>query len=139
MAAQKGRTFLIKIEDGTTPDTFNAFCGMTQKSLKVNNERVDVTTPDCTDPGGVLWRETLDGVKSVSISGDGKLVDQASEADLWARAMEADASGKFEVVIPTVGTFAGVFAVEVEVSGDASIDFSMSMESTGEVTFTAAA
>ena len=139
MAKQKGRLFLIKLENQTTPGTFNPFCGMTQKSLKLNNERVDVTTPDCADPGGPLWRETLDGVKSISVSGDGKLVDEASEADLYALAMAADASGKFEIVIPTVGTFSGTFAVEVEISGDSSIDFSMSMESTGEVTFVAAA
>lgn len=138
MAKQKGRLFLIKLEDQATPGTFEAFCGMTQKSLKINNERIDVTTPDCANPGGALWRETLDGVKSISVSGDGKLVDEAIEADLYALAMAADATAKFEIIIPTVGTFAGTFAVEVELSGDSSIDFSMSLESTGAVTFVAA-
>ncbi|MFG6535556.1 phage tail tube protein [Sulfitobacter sp. 1A16787] len=139
MAKQKGRLFLVKLESATTAGTFNAFCGLTQKSLKVNSERIDATTPNCADPGGVLWRETLDGVKSVSVSGSGKLTDEASESDLWDLAMQPDAKAKFEIVIPAVGTFAGTFTVDVELSGDGTVDFDISMESDGPVTFVKAA
>lgn len=137
MAKQKGRVFLIKISDGAS--AFTAFAGLTAKSLAINNERIDVTTPDATTPEGPYWRETLDGVKSISVSGDATLVEDASEARLITQAMSADATDDFQIVIPGVGTFEGTFSINVEYSGDGSVTFSMSLENSGEIEFTAAA
>lgn len=139
MTAKKGRAFLIKIGDGEAIEAFTNFAGMTAKSLKINNERIDVTTPDAVAPEGVLWASSLSGAKSVSLSGDGKLVKDASEARLLALAMQDEAEANFEIVIPNAGTFTGAFSISVELSGDGSIDFTMSMESTGPVTFAAEA
>lgn len=136
MAKQKGRAFLVKISDGI--GGYNAFAGMTGKSLKINSERFDATTPDPTTPEGIYWRETLDGVKSVSVSGDCTLVDDASETRLFAAAMAADASDDFQIVIPGVGTFTGTFSFDVEFAEDGKVTFSMSLESTGPVVFVAA-
>jgi predicted secreted protein len=139
MGKQKGRTFLIKIGDGATPtEAFAAFGGMTGKSLKVNNARIDATTPDPNTPEGAFWRETLDDVKSVSVSGDVTLVDDAQEARIVAVAMSASAEANFEIVVPSVGTFAGAFSVEIEFGDDGKATLSMSLESTGAVAFTAA-
>ena len=135
MAKQKGRALLIKISDGSAG--FTAFAGMTAKTLKINNERIDVTTPDATTPEGVMWRESLDGVKSVSVSGDATLVEDDSETRLMTQAMATAATDDFEVVIPGVGTFAGTFSIEVEFAGDGSVTFALTLESTGAVTFTA--
>lgn len=138
MAKQKGRAFLIKIGDGADPEVFTAFAGLTAKSLEINTEAVDVTTPG-TDPAAAIWRETLDGVKSVNLSGDFTLVDDAQEARAVSVAMAVDNTANFEVVVPSVGTFAGAFRVGISYSGDGSVTGSISMESTGAVTFTAAA
>lgn len=137
MAKAKGRAFLIKIGDGAGPEVFTAFAGLTAKSLKINNERIDVTTPDPINPEGAFWRETLDGVKSISMSGDGTLVDNAQEARLIAIAMSAAAEANFEVIVPLVGTFTGAFSVDVEYGGDDKGTFAMSLESTGAITFVA--
>lgn len=138
MAKQKGRAFLIKIGDGGDPtETFTAFAGLTAKSLEINTESVDVTTPG-TDPAAAIWRETLDGVKSVNVSGDFTIVDDAQEARAIAVAMSVDNSANFEIVIPTVGTFAGNFRVNISYSADGSLTGSISLESNGVPAFTAA-
>lgn len=136
MAKQKARAWLIRISDGAAG--FTAFAGLTGRSLKINGERLDVTTPDATTPEGAIWRETLDGTKSVSASGDGTLVEDASEARLLSMAMGADASDDFQIVIPGAGTFEGNFSLDVELGDSGGITFSMALESNGPITFTAA-
>ena len=135
MAKKKGRTWLLKISDGA--GDFTAFAGRTAKSFKINNERIDVTTPDATTPEGTMWRETLDGVKSVSAGGDFTLVKDASEAALIGAAMSTEATEDFQVIVPNLGTFEGNFSVEVEYSAEGDITGSISLESNGPVTFTA--
>lgn len=135
MGKQKGRAYLIKIGDGADPVVFSAFTGLTAKTFKINNERIDVTTPG-TDPNAAIWRETLDGVKSVSLTGDYTVVKEVPEARLVTVAMSVDATDDFQVVIPGIGTFEGVFSVEIEFSEDGAAKGAMSLESTGAVTFT---
>lgn len=134
MVARVGRAWLIKISDGAAG--FTSFAGLTGKSLKIDSERIDVTTPDAVAPEGVLWRATVDGVKSISASGDGKLVKDASEARLVSMAMSPAAADTFQIVVPNVGTFEGVFSVAVELGDDGAVTFTMSLESSGAIAFT---
>ncbi|NIZ63287.1 phage major tail protein, TP901-1 family [Sedimentitalea sp. CY04] len=136
MGKQNSRGFLIKIGDGAGSEVFTAFAALTAKSLKIGNERVDVTT-EGIDPTAAIWRETIDGTKSVSVSGDYTLVKEVPEARLMEVSMSKDAVANFEIVVPNVGTFSGAFSVEAEVSGDGAVKGSMTMESTGPVTFVA--
>lgn len=136
MAKQKGRAFLVKIYDGVS--AYDAFGGMTSKSLKINNERVDATTPDPTTPEGEMWRDTLAGAKSIDVSGDITLVDDAAETKAVTAAMSADAVEQFEIVVPSVGTFQGSFAVDLEFGDDGKSTASISLASVGKITFTAA-
>lgn len=135
MAKSKGRAFLLQISDGALG--FQGFAGLTGKSLKINNERIDVTTPDATTPQGEHWRETLDGVKSVSLSGDGRTVGEAAELRLISIAMGEAATDTFRVIHPTLGTFEGEFSLEVELGDDGGTTFAATMESTGPITYTA--
>lgn len=137
MAKRKGRAYLLKISDGA--GGFDAFGGLTAKNLSINNERLDVTTPDPTTPEGVMWRETLDGVKSINVSGDYMLVKDAAETALITAAMSAAATEDFQIVVPNLGTFEGTFSVAVEYGDDSAVTGSMSLESTGPVAFTAEA
>lgn len=137
MAKQKGRAFLLKISDGAAG--FNAFAGLTSKSLTINNERIDTTTPDASTPEGIMWADSLDGVKSVSVSGDFTLVDEAAETRAITQAMGNGAEDSFEIVLPDVGTFAGTFAItSLEFGDDGKVTGSISLESVGAITFTAA-
>lgn len=139
MAKQLGRALLVKIDDGA--GTKNNLCGLNSKSLTLNNSSIDVTTPDCTTPEGALYTETLAGLKNVSVSGDGFFEDSTAEARMNTVAMSNDNSTDFDIVVPDFGTYAGTFRIaSLEFGGETEggVTYSISLESTGTVTFTAA-
>jgi len=141
MAKQLGRALLVKIGDGEVSEAFSNLCGLNSKSLTINNSSIDVTTPDCTTPGGALWTETLAGLKNVSVSGDGFFEDSTAEARANTVAMQADNVANFQIVVPDFGTYAGAFRLAtLEFGGETEggVTYSINLESTGAVTFTAA-
>jgi TP901-1 family phage major tail protein len=140
MSKQTGRTMFLKIGDGDGPETFSSLAGLNSKSLTVNNSTIDVTTPDASNPGGALWSQSLNGLKAMSVSGDGTFLDETAEARLNAVAMAADPVANFEIVVPDFGTYAGSFRVtSLEFGGETegAVTFSTSLESSGTCTFTA--
>jgi TP901-1 family phage major tail protein len=142
MAKQLGRALLVKIGDGAGgAEAFTNLCGLNSKSLTINNSSIDVTTPDCTTPEGALWTATLAGLKNFSLSGDGFFEDSTAEARMNTVAMSADNSVNMEVVVPDFGTYAGAFRISsLEFGGETEggVTYSISLESNGAVTFTAA-
>lgn len=140
MAKAKGRTLLIKIRTATgTPDTMTVLCALTTKSIDINNATIDVTTADCTTPGGAMWQEVLDGVKTVSVTGEGFSKKDTAEAKLTTVAMASPPVEEFEIVVPNFGTFTGEFFVSTAgFRGDATggLTFSLSLTSNGVITFT---
>ena len=141
MAKQLGRALLVKIGDGEVSETFANLCGLNSKSLTINNSSIDVTTPDCTTPEGALWTATLAGLKNLSVSGDGFFEDSTAEARMNTVAMSADNAVNMQVVVPDFGTYAGAFRISsLEFGGETEggVTYSISLESNGVVTFTAA-
>jgi TP901-1 family phage major tail protein len=141
MAKQLGRSFLLKVGDGAASEVFTALAGINSKSITINNSSIDVTTPDASSPGGVLFAQSLNGLKSMSVSGDGIFLDETAEARLNTVAMQADPVANLEMVVPDFGTFAGEFRVaSLEFGGETEggVTFSVSLESNGTVTFTSA-
>jgi TP901-1 family phage major tail protein len=142
MAKQLGRAMLVKIGDGAGgSEVFTPLCGLNSKTITINRTSIDATTADCTTPGGALWRETLSGLQSIDISGDGIFEDETAETRLHTIAMAADNVVNLEIVVPDFGTYAGAFRVtNLEFSGETegALTFSTSFESTDAVTFTAA-
>ena len=141
MAKQLGRALLLKIGDGEAAEAFANLAGINSKALTINNASIDVTTPDATAPEGALWTETLNGVKNVSVSGDGYFSDSVTEARMNTVAMSADNIANFTVTVPDFGTYAGAFRISsLEFGGESEggVTYSISLESTAAVTFTAA-
>lgn len=141
MAKQLGRALLVKIGDGEASEAFANLCGLNSKSITINNSSIDVTTPDCTTPEGALWTQTLAGLKNVSVSGDGYFEDSVTEARMNTVAMSADNACNFQIVVPDFGTYAGSFRISsLEFGGESEggVTYSLSLESNGAVTFTAA-
>jgi TP901-1 family phage major tail protein len=141
MAKQKGRMMLVNIGDGAGTEVFAVLCGLRSKTLTINNSEFDVTTADCAAPGGALWTEVLGGVKRVEVAGNGYFKDEATEARMNSVAMAADPICNFRIVVPELGTFAGAFFISsVEYGGEQEdgVTYSLSLASTGAVTFTAA-
>ena len=139
MAKQLGRSFLLKVGDGEASETFTAVAGLNSKSITINNSAIDVTTPDSTTPGGALWSQSLNGLKAVSVSGDGIFLDEsAQEGRLNTVATAADPVANFEIVIPDFGTYSGEFRVtSFELGGETegAVTFSISLESNGVIAF----
>lgn len=65
--------FLIEVESDTTPGTFVAPCGFTDRSLEIKADTSTTAIPDCDDNDLPAWNST--GVKalSASVSGQGVL------------------------------------------------------------------
>ncbi|KZY05271.1 MULTISPECIES: phage tail tube protein [unclassified Sulfitobacter] len=147
MAKQTGRLLLIKIGDGLATEAFSTLCGIQSKTMTVNNNNFDVTTMDCTNPGGQLWQEVMTGMRSVEVSGNG-IFEGGTSLDRFhdiaygtGAADTADAIGNFQVIVPEFGTFEGAFHVNnIEFGGEqeGAVTYSLALASTGPVTFTAA-
>jgi TP901-1 family phage major tail protein len=135
MSAQKGKDLLIKIDDGSG---FTTVAGLRTRRLAFNAETVDITHAESAN----RWRELLDGagVKRASVSGRGLFKDAAS--DELVRGTFFDGAVKdYQVVIPDFGTVAGAFQItSLEFAGEhnGEVTFDLSLESAGELTFTAA-
>lgn len=134
MAKQKGRLFLLNISDGA--GGFTTFGGVTSKTMSINNEPIDATTPNPANPEGPMWRCLLDATKQVDVSGDVTLVGDGSMARAVEIAMADTPKEIFQVIVPEIGTFEGTFFTNLEFGDDGKVTASLSLQSDGEVTFT---
>lgn len=135
MAAQKGKDLLIKIDDGSG---FTTVAGLRTRRLAFNAETVDITHAESAN----RWRELLDGagVKRAAVSGRGLFKDASSD-ELMRATFFAGAVKDYQIVIPDFGTVEGAFQiVSLEFAGEhnGEVTFELSLESAGELTFTAA-
>lgn len=137
MAKQPGRLVLIKV-DTTGAGAFSVIGGMRTKSATINSEQVDVTSDSSVNQ----WRELLAGagVKSMSISGSGVFEDDAA----FGKCVDYALGGliqEWQLIYPGFGTFEGLFQVAgLDLAGEynAETNYSFSLESAGEIAFTAA-
>ncbi len=138
MTAQKGKDLLLKLDsDGN--GTFVTVAGLRTKTFTVNAETVDITTSESTG----RWRELLDaaGTQHARLTGKGIFKSAASDAALRALAF-AGTIRAWQIIVPGFGTVAGPFQIStLEFSGQhhAEVAFDITLESAGEITFTALA
>jgi TP901-1 family phage major tail protein len=139
MAAKGGKEMLLKVGNGAGTEVFTVIGGIRSKSMTLNAEAIDITNQDSDE-----WREILDGagIKSLSLSGSGIFTDDAVidqiRTDMVANTMRncqliEDASGakwqgKFKFTS---------FERAGEYNGEQT--WSVSLESSGEISFTAGA
>jgi len=134
MAAQKGRSLLMKLGDGASPEAFTTIGGMRSTSISINDETVDVTNKD----SGVN-RELLanGGIQSMAVTGSGVFTDSASEATLQGDFGQSTLTN-YQFLIPDFGTYTGAFQlVSLEYAGEynGEVTYSFSFESSGAITF----
>lgn len=137
MGAEKGRAFVLKVGDGATAEAFSTVGGMRSTSMRINGEVVDVSDKDSAG-----WRELIAnaGLRSVSVSGSGVFKDTASELSVQTKALNQTID-TYQIVFESGDKFTGEFQVtSLEFSGDHQNArlYSISLESSGAVTFTAA-
>jgi len=134
MTAQKGKDLLVKTFDGTG---YTTIAGLRTRRLAFNAETVDVTHAESAD----RWRELLDGagVKRASVSGRGLFKDASSDA-LMRQTFFDGTVKSYQIVIPDFGTVQGAFQITaLEYAGEhnGEVTYDLSLESAGELTFTA--
>lgn len=133
MAKVAGRRVVIS-ED--IAGTMTPVAGARSDSITINNEAIDVT-----DKGDAGWRTFLNdaSVRSVEMTVSG-LVDGGT---LIAKALGATTSliNDFEIEVEGIGTAAGEFhfsSMEITANHDGATEFSATIASSGEITWTAA-
>jgi TP901-1 family phage major tail protein len=134
MTAQKGKDLLVKIADGAG---YTTVAGLRTRRLSFNAETVDITHAESAN----RWRELLDGagVKRASVSGRGLFKDASTDA-LMRQTFFDGAVKSYQIVIPDFGTVQGAFQIaNLEFAGEhnGEVTYDVSLESAGELTFTA--
>jgi TP901-1 family phage major tail protein len=137
MAAQKGKDLLLKV-DADGAGTFTTIAGLRTRTVAIHGETVDVTH---TESAG-RWRELLEGAgsKHARISGTGIFKDAASDA-IVRQYIFSGTIRAWQIVIPDFGTIQGPFQIATfEFTGrhDGEVAFDLTIESAGELVFTAA-
>ena len=133
----KGREFLIQALTAVVPETWETMAGGRSVSMTLNGETVDITDQQ-TAPWRVLLADA--GIRSMSLSISGVFNDDASQARAIARQMAATIDA-YQVISEAGDSFAGDFQIStVERSGEYSDaeQFSISLESSGEIIYTPA-
>jgi len=137
MTVQTGKALLLKVGNGDgPPETFTSVAGLRAKQIQLNAQTVDVTNADTS--GG--WRELLAeaGVRSVSVSGNGIFKDAASDEAVRGIFFN-EALANWQIVVPDFGTLSGAFqitALEYAGSYDGAVTFTITLQSSGAITFT---
>ena len=134
MAAQKGSAVLIKIDISGTATTVG---GLRSSTITLNEEMVDITNKDSANVRTLL---PAAGVQSLTISGSGVFTDSTAETTMRSN-FGGSALQDMDFVIPDLGTYAGNFlCTSLEYAGEynGEATYSMTYESGGTITFTAA-
>lgn len=137
MAAQKGKDLLLKV-DADGAGAFTTIAGLRSRSLTFNTESVDVTHSESVG----RWRELLEGAgaRNARIAGSGIFKDAASDEIVRSYVFNGTIRA-WQVIIPDFGTVQGPFQVNtLELTGrhDGELAFELTLESAGELVFTAA-
>lgn len=147
MAQATTRSFAgysIMLESTTTPATFVAPCGLTERSVTFTKDTNDTMVPDCDAEDDASWPERDVVSKSVRISGRGVMALESEPR--WQAAFEND-----EPVLVRIqksgtsaaggGYWSGLFhltSMEDGATKGSRVTKSIEMQSTGKVTWTAA-
>lgn len=137
MAAQLGRTLALQL-DTNGSGSYQTIASLKTKSVKIANEAVDVSTSDSANQ----WRELLAnaGIKSMEVSGAG-VFDDGVYVNQVNTLMLAGTIRNWKITHPAFGTYTGPFQISgFEMAGEFNgpLEFTMTLESAGEITFTAA-
>jgi TP901-1 family phage major tail protein len=136
MAAQSGKDMLLKL-DPTGSGSFTTVGGLRTRSLTFNAASIDVTDSESAGQ----WRELLagGGIRRASVSGSGIFKDQASDEAVRSLFFGATIC-PWQLVLPGFGTVTGPFQITaLQFSGGyaGEVTFDLSLDSAGELTFTA--
>ncbi|MBC7148069.1 MAG: phage tail protein [Rhizobium sp.] len=140
MAQHKGRTLLIQIGDGESPEVFSNLCGLKTRSFNLSANEVDTTIPDCENPENAVQKTSEPGIVNRTFSGSGTFVSSAMSTILMGHVNDAEVFNA-KVIVPGLGTYSGSwmvsdFTFEGEMEGN--LQFNATFAAAGPLTFVAA-
>ena len=127
-----GDKLLLKTDMGD-PAQNQVVAGLVSSGLTLSNEMIDVTTKDSNG-----FTQKLPGLTSASVSGNGIFTDDASHDEINSRALSGAPATYTIINTDSNKSWIGEFLISsFEVTGDTTgaVQFSISLESTGPVTF----
>lgn len=136
---QSGRTLLIQMGSGATPEVYKNFCGVNTRSFNMSANEVDTTMVDCEKPEDTPQKTAQPGIKSRTFTGSGKYVSGASTAAFMQHVIDATMFPA-KVIVPGLGSFTGQwFVSDFELSGEmeGTMDFSGTWIAAGKLAFVA--
>lgn len=140
MGKQNPDLFLLKIGNDAEPVVYARLCGLNTRTFTVGGQEVDVSTIPCDDSATNAWRETMHGLRTMSVSGSGFFESKDQTVQLLNAKMTGNGVVNFQVIVPGLGTFEGPFLVGdlglgAELDGGA-VSQDIALSSSGEITFT---
>ncbi|SNZ21726.1 phage tail tube protein [Cohaesibacter gelatinilyticus] len=136
MVNTPGKELTIKVGDGADPEVFSLICDVKDKTLTINNNQIDTTTPSCTDPTGKLISSSEYGVQTLSLSGSG-LANDGAVFQRFHDACLNQTKPNIEVNVPNVKKYTGAAFIEsLDIQGtfDDMVTFDFSLSMTGTIT-----
>jgi len=138
MPKQNARALLVKYKPASATE-FEPLAGLTTRNISLNGNLVDITSINTADPGGTVWRETIAGIQSMDVSGNGYF-ESKTQFQALIDAKNDGTTLDLQITIPGLGDFTGDFAVgTVGLGGEleGAITQTVELQSTGAITFTA--
>ena len=83
MTAKKGSMLLLKVSNGSIPESFDTVGGLQALHIKMNSQQLDATNCDSGQ-----WRQLLEqaSIQAISIDGHGIFIDSAAEETIRSAA-----------------------------------------------------
>lgn len=113
-----GRTLLIQMGSGASPEVYKNFCGVNTRSFNMSANEVDTTVVDCLNPAATPQKTAEPGIKSRTFTGSGKYISGVSTSAFMQHVIDATAFPA-KVIVPGLGSFTGQwFVSDFELSGE---------------------
>lgn len=137
MAKQKGSDMLLKL-DTTGSGNFVTIGGIQNARMALRSGDAEVTNQGSPNK----FRELLEGagIKALTVSGSGTFDHAAPQSTVRSVAF-AGTHREWQIIVPGEGTYEGLFQItQYERVGEHTRDvtFDITLESAGDITFTAA-
>jgi len=134
MVMQKGRDFILRVEDESVDDSFLILGAARTVSFSVNNNPIDITS---LNSNGFKELQSLGGVYSLSVKLDGIFKDSNAE-ELIRGASIARCIKNYQFVFPNGDYIESSFAITLyqrQGTYNGLETFSLNLESSGEYEF----
>lgn len=133
----RGGKIRVMLGDGSSPLTYAAPCGLSQRSITLSKGLNEVQIPDCDNPDEVTWTGRDASSLSISISGEGVLASESivTWVEAWEDVESVDVRVEVEFPVTTY-IWTGkmhVETLEIGANNGERATISVSMQSDGEM------